>query len=291
MAKEDFCFTFYDGDATRDASHMNRLERGAYYDLIIAQRKFGRLSIDQIKKVLGKDFDDVWPALELSLLLADGFYYIEWIENSLEKSRKHSLRQSKNGQNGGRPPKNKPKQNPDETQIKANLNPTESQKKPLGTGDGNEEGDIDFGKSENLFNPHSLVGEMAGRFKAENQGYFFDNDKDPAAIAEIAGKIHKWKSMSGYFTDTKNAEEIKLRWGEIIIHVKADSHLSKYSLVQINKHFSSITQSLSNGRNAACKQPDTGKPSKPGTGASRIQKLRDLREQVLAGAPTPKGGE
>src|SRR5688572_9704933 len=112
MAKEDFCFTFYDGDATRDASHMNRLERGAYYDLIIAQRKFGRLSIDQIKKVLGRDFDSVWSALELSLVLVDGFYFIEWIEKSMELSRKHSRHQSENGKKGGRPPKNKPEQKP-----------------------------------------------------------------------------------------------------------------------------------------------------------------------------------
>ena len=56
MAKEDFCFTYYDGDAARDTTHMNRIERGAYHDLIISQRKFGHLTIDQVKKILGRDF-------------------------------------------------------------------------------------------------------------------------------------------------------------------------------------------------------------------------------------------
>lgn len=138
----------------------------------------------------------------------------------------------------------------------------------------------DFGKSENLFNPQSLVGAAATQFKNENNGYFFDDDKDPAALAEITDKIHKWVKLPGRFTDTENAEEIKLRWGELILHIKADSHFSKYSITQINKHFSSIAQSFSNGRNGTYKQSSTGKP-KPGTGTSRIEKLRNLREQVL----------
>ena len=44
MAKADFCFTYYDGDATRDMAHMNRLERGAYTDVVIQQRQRGHLS-------------------------------------------------------------------------------------------------------------------------------------------------------------------------------------------------------------------------------------------------------
>lgn len=96
MAKEDFCFTYYDGDALRDMSHMNRLERGAYNDLVLQQRKFGRMTLEQIKKILGKDFDECWPSVNLVLIFEDGKYFIEWLEKSIVKMKKHSKKQSEN---------------------------------------------------------------------------------------------------------------------------------------------------------------------------------------------------
>lgn len=97
MAKLDFCFTFYDGDAARDMSHMDRTERGAYMDIIISQRKFGHLSKDQIIKILSKDFEATWGAIEAVLAVdEDGKFFIEWLENSLSKSRSHSVRQTEN---------------------------------------------------------------------------------------------------------------------------------------------------------------------------------------------------
>lgn len=54
----DPAFLYYDADAARDVSHMNRLERGCYFDIIQAQRKFGAMSENLIKKVLGTDFDE-----------------------------------------------------------------------------------------------------------------------------------------------------------------------------------------------------------------------------------------
>jgi hypothetical protein len=96
VAKEDFCFTYYDGDALRDMSHMDRLERGGYNDIVLQQRKFGRMTLDQIKKVLGKDFSTVWPSIELVLKMEDGKYWIDWLENSIVKSKKHSKKQKGN---------------------------------------------------------------------------------------------------------------------------------------------------------------------------------------------------
>ena len=91
MAKEDFCFTYYDGDAARDKAHMSRLERGAYDDLISAQRKRGHLSLDDIKKVLSKDFENCWPSMEWILKKDDeGKFFIEWVDKSLEKMRRQS---------------------------------------------------------------------------------------------------------------------------------------------------------------------------------------------------------
>jgi hypothetical protein len=97
MAKEDFCFTYYDGDAARDTTHMNRLERGAYHDIIISQRKFGHLTFDQIRKILGRDFTECWNAIQLIMKVdSDEKFYIEWLDNSLIKMKKHSKKQSQN---------------------------------------------------------------------------------------------------------------------------------------------------------------------------------------------------
>lgn len=107
MAKEDFCFTYYDGDAARDMAHMTRLERGAYTDIIISQRKFGRLTLDQIRKILGRDFTETWPAISLVMKEYDTaplfagtdqpkLYAIGWVEASLARSQKHAAKQSDN---------------------------------------------------------------------------------------------------------------------------------------------------------------------------------------------------
>lgn len=128
MAKEDFCFTYYDGDAARDTTHMNRLERGAYHDFIISQRKFGHVTLDQVKKILGKDFNDCWPAMELIMKTdADGKFYVEWLDTSIVQMRKHAKKQSENK-------KGKTKANQTESKQEPNL----IQTNPLGDENGNE---------------------------------------------------------------------------------------------------------------------------------------------------------
>lgn len=89
MAK-DPAFLYYDGDASKDMAHMNRLERGGYIDIVHAQKKFGRLSIEIIKKILGKDFEAIWAAIELIMTQADNLFFIEWVEESIEKRVEHS---------------------------------------------------------------------------------------------------------------------------------------------------------------------------------------------------------
>lgn len=84
----DPAFLFYDGDAARDVSHMNRLERGAYFDFIQAQRKFGGVTVEQARKILSKDFDACWPSLEMVLTVVDGVYFVQWVKDSTEKRAK-----------------------------------------------------------------------------------------------------------------------------------------------------------------------------------------------------------
>lgn len=86
MAKEDFCFTYYDGFAARDMAHMDRLERGGYADIILAQRKYGHLTLNQLKETLSTDFDTCFPSISLCLLKdQEGKYYIKWLNDSLLK--------------------------------------------------------------------------------------------------------------------------------------------------------------------------------------------------------------
>ncbi len=92
----DPAFLFYDGDAARDVSHMNRLERGAYFDIIQMQRKCHGIAKDKIGKVLGKDFDACWPALEIVLSNDESGYFIPWVRESIEKRARHCEKQREN---------------------------------------------------------------------------------------------------------------------------------------------------------------------------------------------------
>lgn len=95
MAK-DPAFLFYDGDAARDVSHMNRLERGCYFDFIQAQKKFGPLTLSVIQKILGKDFSECWPALKICLTCVEDMFFISWLKDSIEKRQKYSEGRAKN---------------------------------------------------------------------------------------------------------------------------------------------------------------------------------------------------
>lgn len=102
---KDPAFLFYDGDAARDVSHMNRLERGCYFDFIQAQKKFGGLTLAAVKKVLGKDFDECWPALNMCLTYEKDMYFISWLQDSIEKRQKYSDSRSKNRKGSEQPKK------------------------------------------------------------------------------------------------------------------------------------------------------------------------------------------
>lgn len=96
MAKgKDPAFLFYPGSASEDTQFMNRLERGAYFDLLKAQKKFQKFTLLLVKKVLGSDFDACWPAIE-SVLEKDGdMYFIGWVNDAIENRKEHSEKQKK----------------------------------------------------------------------------------------------------------------------------------------------------------------------------------------------------
>lgn len=93
---KDPAFLFYDADAARDVSHLNRLERGCYFDLIQAQKKFGRMNLELIRKVLGNDFASCWQNLEISLYCENNGFYIPWLEDSISKRKAYCQSRGRN---------------------------------------------------------------------------------------------------------------------------------------------------------------------------------------------------
>lgn len=248
MAKEDFCFTYYDGDAARDKSHMTRLQRGAYDDIISAQRKRGHLSLEDIKRVLSKDFEECWPALEWALKIDEqGKFFIEWLDKSIEEMRAHSKKQK--DKVNARWNKNKPEQYQNDTTVIPRYNHGTNPVIPLEDGDviEDENGFKEGGTGETK--PAGIVPDMLQEFKTSNPDYPSDQNIDFPALLSIGTKITKWQKLSGDITEPKNAEVVKRRWGELVPFIRAHMHFGGYSISQVNKHFQSIVQSYNSSLN------------------------------------------
>lgn len=278
MAKEDFCFTYYDGDAARDMAHMNRLERGCYTDLIISQRKFGHLSIIQIKKILSKDFDECFPAIELVLLKdEDDKYYIDWLENSIQKMRKQSKKQKENV--GKRLVK--PKQDLDEPKL--NLDD------PLGDGDGNvneiiiqleETNEILIGEAEKQYYA-MLVLKMIEIFRKENPEYFFHKENDYSACLQIAYHIASMKKWTKESVVNGRMDDCLKSWQAIVLFIKKDNWLWTRTLTDLSKpnEWQRLVQKMSTQKNGTNRQNNSGsKVSSKSQGAARL--AGELREEL-----------
>lgn len=211
MAKEDFCFTFYDGDACRDMSHMNRLERGAYADLIISQRKFGWLTYDQIKKTLGRDFDEVWPAINLVLVYSEleQKYYIDWLAKSIDEMRAHAKKQSENR-------KGKTKDKPDDTKQE----PKHDQKNPL-EGGGVDEGSFKIKKESREDVPREVIDFT--KPDVEGDEIFFPLDTKPVRDLWAGWKKSRYENhnarygMNGEQADLKRLQGMTFEQIEAVI--------------------------------------------------------------------------
>lgn len=263
MAKEDFCFTYYDGDAARDKAHMTRLERGAYDDIISAQRKFGHLSLMVIKKTLGSDFDTCWFSLELILKVDDeGKYYIEWVKKSVEKAQSHSKKQKDNA--GKRWQKKEEKTDesmpPHASGISQTDANTYAKPMPLEDGDGNGDEDEnvveDFGKSENL------LPKMFAVWKKHNPTYPGEEASDFPALREISEFICKQSGIPYQPREPDVHTAVLHAWDTISAWVAADKFYRGHNLQQISKYRQSIVKKISDEASSS-----KGKPGAKSTGA------------------------
>ena len=271
MAKQDFCFTYYDGDAARDMAHMDRLTRGAYNDLIIHQRKVkdGLLSMEHIKGALGADFEKCWFGLQIILKKCGEFFYIEWVKNSVEKMKENSKKQSEKAKNRWEKENlkidekticNATALNNDATALKNDANAM-----PLEDGNGNEN------KDEFI-----LGHEMKFFFQNFFPKYAFYDNSDMDAILEFQNFIASqnkiknifpnfnlvekqvifkdWKRFCNWFKNIQS-QEPEHRW-----KTKSISFLSKFCITEIfnelnqNKNGTELRTSLFK---SSTKKPET----------------------------------
>lgn len=135
MAAKDPAFLFYPSDASEDTQFMNRLERGCYFDLLKAQKKFKRFTIDTIRKVLGKDFTSCWDAIEIVLKKDEIGYFIEWADDAITKRETFSKLQRERIKNFHLK-KNYIEEKKEVTEPIPNLNKAYTEPIPVGNGIG-----------------------------------------------------------------------------------------------------------------------------------------------------------
>ena len=137
-------YQFNIADYRKDTVHLSRLEHSIYRDLIdwyyldeapipketqVVSRRL-RLGSEEEAGALQNVLSDFFEERE------DGYYH-DRIEQEIASYHEMAEKNKKNGKKGGRPPKSKPKGNPEETeknpvgsQSVATGNPNESQKNP-----------------------------------------------------------------------------------------------------------------------------------------------------------------
>lgn len=80
--------------------HMNRVQRGAYHDLLMEQiheHESKGLTMEQIKHVLGDDFSECWPALERKFRSDDGVHYKNRkMQDEIDRYLNYSASRSRN---------------------------------------------------------------------------------------------------------------------------------------------------------------------------------------------------
>lgn len=85
----DPAFLFYVGDWLGGTLTFSRLHKGAYMDLLMVQFNQGQMSLEDIKAVLGSDFELVWGKLESKFTTDEnGLFYNRRLRIEIER-RKH----------------------------------------------------------------------------------------------------------------------------------------------------------------------------------------------------------
>jgi uncharacterized phage protein (TIGR02220 family) len=92
MAKDPCCL-FYWNDWHGGTIGMTHQEKGCFMDLLHAQFNMGRMTFNQMKLIVGPDFDEAWPSIKDKFKTEDGKYYNERLE--IEKERRQKFTKSR----------------------------------------------------------------------------------------------------------------------------------------------------------------------------------------------------
>lgn len=89
MAK-DPAFLFYPNDWLGGTSIFTREEKGAYMDLLVAQFNHGKLTLENIRTILGSDFDRLWAKIQGKFKVKRNLYYNERLSNEIIKRQNYA---------------------------------------------------------------------------------------------------------------------------------------------------------------------------------------------------------
>lgn len=95
MAK-DPALLWYFSDWFSGTATLTRHQKGAYMDLLSVQFNQGKLTLDEIKTVLGSDFGSTWPALQKKFKFDDNLYFNERLQEEKDKRANYTESRRKN---------------------------------------------------------------------------------------------------------------------------------------------------------------------------------------------------
>lgn len=280
MAK-DPAFSFYAQDYLVDTFQWDRASKSLHVDLLALSWINGYIEADAEGVPVGLNDDDkrLWHArVKGKWLLADGRLTNSRIEECRENRKKFLAGQSEKGKKSADSRSKKstavqPDTNRGSTVVKPGLNHLNTEIEI------EEENELkDEGTGEGLNPGTGIVPDMVKQFTEVNQDYFLDQEADYSAVFEIAEMIKKWLKLSGQVTDRQNIFPIKTRWGELVRHIRADTHLRTYSIDRIRKHFQSIVQSFNTRHEATKRTPAGG-----GKSAGANELIESLRTDLNTG--------
>ncbi len=259
MAGRDPAFLYYDADVALDVAHMDRLERGCYFDLVQMYRKYHGYTMVQIRKILGIDYDRCWNAIELVLVYeeSDQKYHVPWLRQSLEKKAQRNEKQRKNVQTrwdkekarkaegkSGNTTVIPPYENGNTKNIPiietVTETETETETQVGGTGEGPPKNDFRPTGFSNF-----VVLAMLDRFQQSSPGYPTDGARDGPALLEIAKFLSKRGNLRG--APEHNADAILEAWGPICEVIAKDDFYCQKSLTTIERYMQEILQKTLNG--------------------------------------------
>lgn len=303
----DPAFLYYDADVALDVAHMNRTERGCYFDLLQMYRKFRGYTMEQIGKILGTDMVLCWSAIELVLEFDEDTrkYHIPWLKNSLSKKAQHSEIQReriqkywdevrKNEKLGIETPRKPRKKVGNTTDIPRNNNgnttdiplETETETKEgleddVGGVEGEEggregfsggdpppkEGDWENFKLEGSRLPAAMMEIVLSAFP----DYPCQEFKDYAACWRIAYEIAAYKNWKWQSVLNGNMDQLLAEWKEIVTWARGDPWHSTKALSFWQANFQGLIQAKNNGT----RQKTSGSATSLGTSTARTEALKN----------------